>query len=46
MASWQRWREAQDSDPALRQLVRERWAPLVERIDSVLLRSLTYSRIR
>ena len=46
MASWQRWREAQDSDPALRQLVRERWAPLVERIDSVLLRPLAYSRIR
>ena len=46
MASWQRWREAQDSDPVLRQLVRERWAPLVERIDRVLLRPLAHSRIR
>ena len=46
MASWQRWREAQDSDPVLRQLVRERWAPLEERIDRVLLRPLAHSRIR
>ena len=46
LATWQRWREAQDTDPALRRLVRERWAPLVERVDSLLLRPLVYSRIR
>lgn len=46
MAAWQRWRQAQDTDPVLRALLRERWAPLVERIDSVLLRPLVYSRMR
>jgi hypothetical protein len=40
------WREAQDNDPALRRLVRERWAPLTERVDSLLLRPLPYSRMR
>ncbi|MBP6814907.1 MAG: NIPSNAP family protein [Burkholderiaceae bacterium] len=46
LATWQRWREAQDNDPALRRLVRERWAPLTERVDSLLLRPLPYSRMR
>ena len=46
LATWQRWREAQDADQDLRRLLRERWAPLVERVDSVLLRPLRYSRIR
>ena len=46
LAAWQRWREAQDVDPALRRLLRERWAPLLERVDSLLLRPLRYSRMR
>ncbi len=46
LATWQRWREAQDTDLALRRLLRERWAPLVERVDSALLRPLRYSRMR
>ena len=33
-------------DPALRRLLRERWAPLVERVDSQWLRPLPYSRMR
>lgn len=46
LAAWQRWREVQDTDPPLRRLMRERWAPLVERVDSVLMRPLVYSRMR
>jgi hypothetical protein len=46
LASWQRWRDAQDSEPALRELIKRRWLGLVERVDSVLMRTLDYSRIR
>jgi hypothetical protein len=46
LAAWQRWREAQDNDAALRTLLRERWAPLVDRVESQLLRPMPYSRIR
>jgi hypothetical protein len=46
LATWQRWREVQDTDAALRSLLRERWAPLVERVESWLLRPLPYSRMR
>lgn len=46
MQSWQRWREAQDTDQGLRELVKQRWMKTVARIDSVLMRPLDYSRIR
>lgn len=46
LSAWQRWREAQDNDAALRSLLRERWAPLVERVESQLMRAMPYSRIR
>lgn len=46
LAAWQRWREAQDTDEPLRKLLRERWAPLVDRVESQLLRPMPYSRIR
>lgn len=46
LASWQRWRAAQDEDPALRTLVKRRWLGTVERVDSVLMQALDYSRIR
>lgn len=46
LAAWQRWRQAQDDDPAVRTLLRTRWAALVERVDSVLLRPMSYSRLR
>jgi hypothetical protein len=46
LATWQRWREVQDTDAALRSLLRERWAPLVDRVESLLLRPLAYSRMR
>jgi hypothetical protein len=46
LATWQRWREAQDTDEPLRKLLRERWAPLVDRVESQLLRPMPYSRIR
>jgi hypothetical protein len=46
LATWQRWREAQDSDPALRRLVREQWAQRIDRVESFLLRPLPYSRMR
>ena len=46
LATWQRWRERQDSDPFLADLVKSQWLGHVERIDSQLLRPLDYSRIR
>lgn len=46
LESWQRWREAQDTDPALRALIKQRWLGTVERVDSVLMHTLDYSRIR
>ena len=46
LASWQRWRERQDTDPALADLVKNQWLGHVERVDSQLLRPLDYSRIR
>lgn len=46
MASWQRWRQAQESDQALASLVKETWLSKVERVESVLLYPLDYSRMR
>lgn len=46
LASWQRWRERQDTNPALADLVKSQWLGHVERMDSQLLRPLDYSRIR
>ncbi len=46
LASWQRWRERQDTDRELADLVKSQWLGHVERVDSQLLRPLDYSRIR
>ena len=46
VASWQRWREAQESDEELSTLVKEAWLSKVERVESVLLYPLDYSRMR
>jgi len=46
MASWQLWREAQESDEGLARLVKETWLSKVERVESVLLYPLDYSRMR
>ncbi len=46
LASWQRWREAQESDEKLSKLVKETWLSTVERVESVLLYPLDYSRMR
>ncbi len=46
MATWQRWRETQENDPDLAQLVKHRWLETTERVDSVLMRPMDYSRIR
>jgi hypothetical protein len=46
MASWQRWREAQESDEDLARLVKEDWLSKVERVESVLLYPLDYGRMR
>jgi hypothetical protein len=46
LASWQRWREAQESDAVLAKLTKETWLANVERVESVLLRPLDYSRMR
>ena len=46
MADWQAWREVQDLDPGLAQLVKDEWLKTMERIDSVILRPMDYSRIR
>jgi hypothetical protein len=46
LASWQRWRMAQESDVELAKLVKETWLARVERVESVLLYPLDYSRLR
>lgn len=46
LASWQRWREAQEADRELASLVKEEWLGKVERVESVLLYPLDYSRMR
>jgi hypothetical protein len=46
LASWQNWREAQDSDAVLSQLVKGAWLETVDRVESTLLRPMDYSRIR
>lgn len=46
MASWQRWRQVQESDPELAKLIKETWLSNVERVESVLLFPLDYSRMR
>jgi hypothetical protein len=46
MATWQRWREAQDADAALSQSVKREWLGSVVRVDNALLRPMDYSRIR
>ena len=37
LASWQRWREVQETDRELAKLVKESWLSKVERVESVLL---------
>ena len=44
--AWQRWREAQDTEPELLKLVKEEWMPQIMEMHSALLRPLDYSRIR
>lgn len=46
LASWQTWREAQDTEVNLAHLIKGQWLPQVEQIQSALLRPLDYSRIR
>lgn len=46
LATWQKWREAQDNDSVLASLVKEQWMPQVAEMHSVLMRPLDYSRIR
>lgn|GEM_PF-1053575 len=46
MTAWQRWREAQDQDPELVRLLKTDWLETVERVDSMLMRPMDYSRIR
>jgi hypothetical protein len=46
LASWQRWREAQETDPDLVRLTKEIWPSNVERVESVLLYPMDYSRMR
>jgi hypothetical protein len=46
LATWQRWREAQDTDAKLAQLIKGEWLPQVAEMHSMLLRPLDYSRIR
>ena len=46
MASWQRWREAQESDEDLARLVKESWLFKVDRVESLLLYPLDHSRMR
>ncbi len=46
LASWQRWREAQDNDAALAGLMKGDWLETVDRVESTLLRPMDYSRIR
>jgi hypothetical protein len=43
---WQVWREAQDNEPSLNQLIKSQWMPRVLYMESALLRPLDYSRIR
>lgn len=46
LAHWQNWRNTQDSDPALSKLVKSEWLAEIERVDSVLMRPMDYSRLR
>lgn len=46
LAAWQRWREAQDTDPALAKLIKQDWMPHIMEMNSVLMRPMDYSRIR
>lgn len=44
--SWQRWREMQDTDAGLADLIKGQWLPYIEQMQSALMRPLDYSRIR
>lgn len=46
LASWQRWREAQETNQELAKLVKETWLSKVDRVESMLLYPLDYSRLR
>ena len=46
LAAWQDWREAQEKDEAVYKLVNVEWLSRVEKVESVLLRPLDYSRLR
>ena len=44
--AWQSWRERQEGDASLKQLMDVDWLSHVERVESVLMRPMDYSRIR
>ena len=46
LENWQMWREAQDNEPSLNQLIKSQWMSHIQHMDSALLRPLDYSRIR
>lgn len=46
LTSWQRWREIQDTDKGLSDIIKRQWLPQIEHMQSALLRPLDYSRIR
>jgi hypothetical protein len=46
METWQGWREAQERESDLTQLIKGEWLATVERVESTLLRPMDYSRIR
>ena len=46
LTSWQRWREIQDTDKGLSDIIKSQWLPQIEHMQSALLRPLDYSRIR
>lgn len=46
LAQWQTWRDAQERDSTLSNLVKSEWLSTIERVDSTLLRPMDYSRIR
>lgn len=45
MIQWQNWRDAQDRNEGLSALVKSEWLAAIERVDSVLMQPMDYSRI-
>lgn len=46
LAAWQAWREAQDAEAGLADLIKSQWLPRIAQMETALLRPLDYSRIR